>query len=704
MSSKQMFASIGMLMVACALVAPKAIPQRGDQAEIQLQAAEHKQLVDGDLDQAIQMYKKILGQYAKNRPVAAKALVEMGECYEKLGDTEARKAYERVLRDYADQSAETSEARMRLAALEHGAHGTELATRRIWAGPDVDTQGSASHDGRYLTYVDWESGDLALRDLTTGKNRRLTNKGTWAQSQEFALYSVLSPDGKHAAYDWFNKDSSWDLRVVGLDGSGPRILYSNKEVVEPDPDDWSPDGKYILATFSRLDRTVQIVLVSVADGSVRVLKTFDWPFPFKMSFSPDGRFIAYDFPPQQDSPNRDISLLSTDGSREIPLIEHPANDLLLGWTPDGNRILFASDRTGSMGVWSIGVVNGKPQGAPELLKADVGQITALGVTRKGSFYYGLQMGTQDVYVAKLDATTGKVLTAPSPVSQRYVGSNSSPCWSPDGQYLAYASQRGPSQVGAGFKVVVVRSLKTGEERELAPKLSYFQLGPWSPDGRSLLLQGRDMKGRGGIFRMDVGTAAVATVLLSEPGTEAYVPQWSPDGKAIFFRRSIDAAKSSYLVVRDIETGREKELYRVELPSLIGYYPVEISPDGRHLAFRLYQSPNLPELLMVISTSGGEARKLLEVPDPEFIYGLAWTPDSRYLAFSKVQGPLPQKSKSELWRIPAEGGVPEKLGLNMDFLHGIHFHPDGQRIAFTAGLPKSEVWVMENFLPALRAAK
>ncbi len=665
-----------------------------------------KERAEGNLDEAIKLYQRIVAEYSSNRALTAKALIELGQCYEKLGKDEARKAYERVLRDYADQNEAATEARTRLAALSgNGASkASEMVTRRVWAGPDVDTLGAASPDGRYLTYIDWETGDLALRDLRTGERRRLTKKGTWSSSSEFALYSILSPDGKQAAYNWFNKDSSWDLRVVGLDGSGPRILSSNKEVEEPDPVDWSPDGKYILARFSKLDRTNQIVLVSVADGSVRVLKTLDWRYPGKMSFSPDGRFIAYDFPPQQDSPSRDIFLLSTDGSREIPLVQHPANDLLLGWTPDGNRVLFASDRTGSMSVWDLEVVNGKPQGAPELLKADVGQIAALGFTRKGAFYYGVQIGRQDVYVATVDETTGKLLTAPNPVTQRYVGANSSPHWSPDGQYLAYSSQRGARQFRPGSSVIVIRSIKTGEEREIAPKLNYFGLGPWSLDGRSLLLGGTDTKGRQGIFRIDAGGASLTPVLLSEPGTQGLLAEWSPDGKAIFIGRHIKAAKSDSIVERDLETGREKELYRVSSPYWIPRPALSaLSPDGRQLAFMLTDVLNQPYFLMVIPTSGGEPRKLLEVREPEFIGSITWTPDSHYIVFSKG-GNKPQDPKDELWRIPAGGGVPEKLGLAMGWVRDLRFHPDGRRIAFTAGQDKSEVWVMENFLPVLKASR
>ena len=73
------------------------------------------------------------------------------------------------------------------------------------------------------------------------------------------------------------------------------------------------------------------------------------------------------------------------------------------------------------------------------------------------------------------------------------------------------------------------------------------------------------------------------------------------------------------------------------------------------------------------------------------------PDGRHLLFSK--GPL---GNMELWRIPVDGGEPEKLGLAMGGLGltGLRVHPDGQRIAFSASGgagPTNELWVMENFL-------
>jgi hypothetical protein len=41
---------------------------------------------------------------------------------------------------------------------------------------------------------------------------------------------------------------------------------------------------------------------------------------------------------------------------------------------------------------------------------------------------------------------------------------------------------------------------------------------------------------------------------------------------------------------------------------------------------------------------------------------------------------------------------------MNRLRDLCVHPDGRRVAFTAGEPEIEIWVMENFLPPAQSAK
>jgi len=279
------------------------------------QSQQFQQAVDlmetkGDYRAAIRLFEEIAA--GEDRGLAARALLYLGLCQEKLDRSRAEIAYRQLAKRFADQPELVGEARARLSALARPrlTPPTVLA-RQVWVGPDVDTQGAPSPDGRYLPYVVWETGDLAVRDLMAGTSRRLTGGGSWQAGH--SLYSIVSADGKQTAYAWHN-GKFYDLRSIGLDGSGPRVLYSSEEVPYIYPQEWSADGKAILALLFRKDKTTQIALVSADDGSVKVLKTLPWRWPQKMSLSADGRYVAYDLPQEEGS---DILLLATDGSREL---------------------------------------------------------------------------------------------------------------------------------------------------------------------------------------------------------------------------------------------------------------------------------------------------------------------------------------------------------------------------------------------------
>jgi len=62
---------------------------------------------------------------------------------------------------------------------------------------------------------------------------------------------------------------------------------------------------------------------------------------------------------------------------------------------------------------------------------------------------------------------------------------------------------------------------------------------------------------------------------------------------------------------------------------------------------------------------------------------------------------PGDSKTDLWLISAQDGEARKLDLTAESMRDLCIHPDGRHIAFTAGPSQSEVWVMENFLPAAK---
>src|SRR5688572_19133691 len=88
-------------------------------------------------------------------------------------------------RDGALTGRRTVEAERQTAATD-----SSPTTRRLWSGRQVDALGSPSPDGKYLSFVDWDTGDLALRELATGHTRAIVK--TRGDVSEFAYYSAFS--------------------------------------------------------------------------------------------------------------------------------------------------------------------------------------------------------------------------------------------------------------------------------------------------------------------------------------------------------------------------------------------------------------------------------------------------------------------------------------------------------------------------------
>jgi hypothetical protein len=85
--------------------------------EKQLEAAIHREVVLGDLTGAMREYRSILSQADVPRGVAARALLQTGECLKKLGrGPEAYNSYRRIENEYGDQAAIVGLARTRMAA------------------------------------------------------------------------------------------------------------------------------------------------------------------------------------------------------------------------------------------------------------------------------------------------------------------------------------------------------------------------------------------------------------------------------------------------------------------------------------------------------------------------------------------------------------------------------------------------------------
>jgi Tol biopolymer transport system component len=678
-STRVVFAAAVMCLAVSA--AYSAQQPRDNRGEVALQAAIKIETIDGDLKAAIEAYRHVAATYGSDRAVAAKALVRVGQCYEKLGEAqtkEARAAYGRVVRDYADQAEIVAQARVRLAALGAPGSARGLVTRRILADAS-DVNGILSADGKYIRRLDWAGGDVIQFEVASGQTSRITNMGLRVERLYFVEGWVFSRDGKQVAFDRETRDEGSDLWVRELDGSNLHALYSGKEA---QPFDWSPDGGFILALRKVSgEANNELVLISTADGSVRVLRNVAaaWYMLTKARFSPDGRFIAFSLVGEGRPAHGDVYLMTADGRNEVIVAGHPAEDQLLDWTPDGKSLLFRSDRSGTWDIWRVRVTGGKPQGEPELLKKEFGRYAqVLGVAPDGTLSYRTVTPSGRLYVGEIDLETGKVLVPPVPVTTRYNGAPSRITWSPDGKRLLYVSFG--RAMGNGNNNLTIRSVETGEERFLSTSLRNVWDVRWAPDSRSLLTWGMTVAGNA-LFRVDAETGEITKL-----ADGRWAPKMSQDGKTMVYIGQEGIRR------RNLETGEDSAVEKVAVRSF-----EDLSPDAREVVFEDGGA------LKIASLDGGEPRELFR---SSLWHVPRWTMDGRYIIAQTLDSKTGwYATTSEIWRIPVQGGTPLKLDLSIAGMQNFALHPDNRRFAFSVDEgTKTELWVLENFLPPLKPAR
>ena len=679
------------LFVVAGMMAVAGTSPAGQSGYDLLQKALVAERAAGNLQQAIELYDRVVREFPQDRTLAARALVRMAECYQKLGDSRARAIYERVVREYGDQAEAATAARDRLREQEPK-QATVPGDRLVWGpGREVDLFGTVSPDGRFLTYVDWlGAANVVVRDLVTGTDRAITNNTRDVRHGD-ASWSVISRGGDQVAYSWQPAvGDGYELRVVPFDGTSAasRLLLRRNERGGLRPFDWSPDGRWIALLIEREDQSSQIALVDTRTGELRVLKSIDWRGVGKAVFSPDGRYLAYDLLEGEGIRTQRILVMAVDASRETEITAASASNAVMGWRADGH-LLFASDRSGSIGLWAVRVDEGRPRAAPFLVKADLSSTWSLGLTRGGALYVWKRAGAEYVTTAAIDLAAGELRPGPAEPFQAFVVSRGRPAWSADGSRLLYVSC-GPT--GGSSCRIMLRDVESGATREVPHSLGYVGFPRLGPDGRTILAEGTDLKGRRAIYLIDASTGSTTFVADQIPYRRRW-PDWWPDGRSIYYN-SQAPNEPLVLLRREIGSESETEVFRTSACT-VGL--ARVSPDARAVACTASDPATRSVTLLVVRREGGPAEPVMRVPSSETLFPWQWTPNGRAILVRKYA----EGRSDELWLAPV-GGEPRPRRLNIDVRNWsgpFDLSPDGRRIAFvaSAGADGAEVWALENFL-------
>jgi len=234
------------------------------------------------------------------------------------------------------------------------------SVRNLTANRANDRHPDWSPDGTQITFASDRSGnfDVYVMQNNGAEPRNLTNNSANDNSPD------CSPDGRSILFI-SDRDGGLDVYTVAVaDGTVQRITSDGARKSAPT---WSPDGS-LIAFWEGAEGQEQIVTFDLTSG-MRAPLTAGAPSSWA-AWSPDGNSIAY----FQNTPSgtADIFEIPALGGTARDLTDNPANDVRPAYAPDGNQIVFASDRTGNVEIF----VSNRDGTFPRQLTQNAGEDTS----------------------------------------------------------------------------------------------------------------------------------------------------------------------------------------------------------------------------------------------------------------------------------------------------------------------------------------
>jgi Tol biopolymer transport system component len=439
--------------------------------------------------------------------------------------------------------------------------------------------------------------------------------------------------------------------------------------------------------LDRLGPTQATILVSNADGSGERALTQPGSLDYNPSWSPKGDWIVFT---SERAGSADLYRIHPDGGGLERLTDDPAYDDQAGFSPDGQRVVFVSTRAGGRAnLWVLDVTSQK---ATPLTSGDGGDFRPSWSPDGEWIAFSSDRGSDlppakgrwerlqvaDVYLIHPDGSGLRRIS-------EHGGFCGSPKWTPDSQsvvaYCTSAQDTWTYRFGRedGDDKLVKIDIATGSETPLSAGPGVKLQPALLPSGEIAYL--RSDKSVQGIF---YGTGKPGP-----KGDDLGSPSWSPDGRQVVYSRSV--YKHTSLLVKQWSRNKNFELYST------AWLPAYDS-SGERLAVTKKVSGGATSLFVL---DEGKPEKTI-LTQKTLILAPSWSPDGRQIVVGvgEFSSFLDSQVGAKKPVDPANGGGQVAI-LNADG-SGFHlvtsgpnnnafasFAPDGKHIVYRTEGPDGE---------------
>jgi Tol biopolymer transport system component/DNA-binding winged helix-turn-helix (wHTH) protein len=472
----------------------------------------------------------------------------------------------------------------------------------------------------------------------------------------FQVTPAFSPEGGRVAFRQSDGAHNTGIYMALVGGDNSIQLTS-------DPGDccptWSPDGRQI--AFARYsDKTFSIFVVASLGGTEHRVYRGPASMGGGLSWSPDGKVLAFPDARESDAPRSWISLLSLADESARPLTSPPggsldgepafspdgsqvafvrstiagvSNDLYVvpaiggkatrltfdhrpikgppAWTADGRELVFPSTRGGPLSLWRISASGGEPRP----VAGPIGEGGWPSIPRQGDqLVYEQVIAKFNIW--RLDLKNQRHIQKPPSLFVSEKGNKMRPDLSPDGEKIAFESDR------LGFWDIWTCATDGSGCEQVTSLHGTAGRARWSPNSRYIAFEFHPNE-LSEIYVVEV-SGGIPRILPTIPGADNLSPSWSRDGQWIYF-----ASK------------RGSEPFQIWKVSVRGGPPVKltknggISPteslDGRFLYYSKYEVGGVWKMPL----QGGNETQVIEEVSGGSWPNWALTPDGIYfLRFDK----------------------------------------------------------------------